>query len=166
MDYLVTGPAGRPDMAPWLFTEAIMKGEPIKVFNHGKMQRDFAYIDDIVEGVFRIQDVVPSKAEPYSLYNIGNNQPVELSYFIETIEQATGKTAEKNYLDMQPGDVPSPTQTPAGWKPQQGTSPVPGLMRVFQSLWHGMTAGRPTIDQTLIITPTISTYSAFGAVVV
>ena len=78
---------------------------------------------DIVEGVFRIQDVVPSKAEPYSLYNTGNNQPVELSYFIETIEQATGKTAEKNYLDMQPGDVPityadiSRLEAAAGYKP-------------------------------------------------
>ena len=103
--FTVYGPAGRPDMAPWLFTEAILKDQPIKVFNHGKMQRDFTYIDDIVEGVIRIQDVIPSGEIPYSLYNIGNNQPIELSRFIEAIETATGKTAEKIYMDMQPGDV-------------------------------------------------------------
>jgi len=87
--FTVYGPAGRPDMAPWLFTEAILKGEPIKVFNHGKMQRDFTYIDDIVEGVVRISDVIPKGQEqivddpsqstaPYAIYNIGNNQPVQL----------------------------------------------------------------------------------------
>src|SRR5690625_1191920 len=103
--FTVYGPAGRPDMAPWLFTEAILNDEPIKVFNHGKMQRDFTYIDDIVEGVVRIQDVIPTGEIPYSLYNIGNNQPIELSRFIKAIETATGKTAEKIYMDMQPGDV-------------------------------------------------------------
>ena len=104
--FTVYGPAGRPDMAPWLFTEAIIKGEPIKVFNHGKMQRDFTYIDDIVEGVIRIQDVVPSETIPYSLFNIGNNQPIELSRFIEAIEIACGYKAEKIMLPMQAGDVP------------------------------------------------------------
>ncbi len=116
--FTVYGPAGRPDMAPWLFTEAILKGEPIKVFNHGKMQRDFTYVDDIVEGVIRIQDVVPSATPdwqgvdpsmshaPYRVYNIGNNQPIELATFIDAIEQACGKTAEKIMLPMQPGDVP------------------------------------------------------------
>lgn len=99
------GPAGRPDMAPWLFTEAILKNQPIKVFNHGKMQRDFTYIDDIVEGVIRIQDVVPTGKPPYALFNIGNNQPIELSRFIKAIETATGRAAEKIMLDMQPGDV-------------------------------------------------------------
>jgi len=103
--FTVYGPAGRPDMAPWLFTEAILNDQPIKVFNHGKMQRDFTYIDDIVEGVVRIQDVIPQGKVPYALYNIGNNQPIELSRFIEAIESACGKTAEKIYLDMQPGDV-------------------------------------------------------------
>ena len=103
--FTVYGPAGRPDMAPWLFTEAILNDQPIKVFNHGKMQRDFTYIDDIVEGVIRIQDVIPTGEIPYSLYNIGNNQPIELSRFIKAIETATGKTAEKIYMDMQPGDV-------------------------------------------------------------
>jgi len=103
--FTVYGPAGRPDMAPWLFTEAILKGEPIKVFNHGRMQRDFTYIDDIVEGVLRIQEVVPGGGVPYSLYNIGNNQPIELSRFIQAIESACGREAEKIFLDMQPGDV-------------------------------------------------------------
>lgn len=108
--FTVYGPAGRPDMAPWLFTEAILKGDPIKVFNHGKMQRDFTYIDDIVEGIIRIQDIVPKEESPtkapYSLYNIGNNKPVELSEFIAAIEQACKRKAQKVYLEMQPGDVP------------------------------------------------------------
>src|SRR5690625_3750641 len=103
--FTVYGPAGRPDMAPWLFTEAILTDQPIKVFNHGKMQRDFTYIDDIVEGVIRIQKVIPTGEIPYSHYNIGNNQPIELSRFIKAIETATEKTAEKIYMDMQPGDV-------------------------------------------------------------
>ena len=103
--FTVYGPAGRPDMAPWLFTEAILQGKPIKVFNHGKMMRDFTYIDDIVEGVMRIQDVIPAGDIPYSLFNIGNNEPIQLSRFIAAIESACGKTAEKIMLPMQPGDV-------------------------------------------------------------
>jgi len=115
--FTVYGPAGRPDMAPWLFTDAILKGEPIKVFNHGKMQRDFTYIDDIVEGVIRIQDVVPTPTPdwkgvdpsmshaPYRIYNIGNNQPIELATFIGAIEKACDKKAEKIMLPMQAGDV-------------------------------------------------------------
>ncbi len=103
--FTVYGPAGRPDMAPWLFTEAILNNQPIKVFNHGKMQRDFTYIDDIVEGIVRIQDVIPVTEIPYTLFNIGNNQPIELSRFISAIESATGKQAEKISLGMQPGDV-------------------------------------------------------------
>lgn len=103
--FTVYGPAGRPDMAPWLFTEAILKGNPIKVFNHGKMMRDFTYIDDIVEGVIRIQEIIPKNAIPYSLFNIGNNEPIQLSRFIAAIETATSKSAEKIMLDMQPGDV-------------------------------------------------------------
>lgn len=103
--FTVYGPAGRPDMAPWLFTEAILKGEPIKVFNHGKMQRDFTYIDDIVEGIVRIRQQPPQGEIPYSLFNIGNNQPIQLSRFIEAIESACDKKAEKIMLPMQPGDV-------------------------------------------------------------
>lgn len=104
--FTVYGPAGRPDMAPWLFTEAILKGRPIKVFNHGKMQRDFTYIDDIVEGIVRIQEQPPMGETPYNLFNIGNNQPIELARFIQAIEIACGKMAEKIMLPMQLGDVP------------------------------------------------------------
>lgn len=103
--FTVYGPAGRPDMAPWLFTEAIIKGEPIKVFNHGKMMRDFTYIDDIVEGIFRIQSLIPNQKIPYSLFNIGNSKPIQLSHFIAAIESATGKIANKIMMDMQAGDV-------------------------------------------------------------
>ncbi|MBA1234360.1 NAD-dependent epimerase [Pseudomonas stutzeri] len=103
--FTVYGPAGRPDMAPWLFTEAILNNQPIKVFNYGKMQRDFTYIDDIVEGIVRIQDAIPTSKVPYTLFNIGNNQPIELSRFIASIEAATGQQAEKISLGMQPGDV-------------------------------------------------------------
>lgn len=111
--FTVYGPWGRPDMAPFLFTDAIANCRPINVFNNGKMQRDFTYIDDIVEGVIRIQDVIPNKKDEdtkesshlYKLYNIGNNLPVELEEFIGCIENALGKNAIKNYLPMQDGDV-------------------------------------------------------------
>ncbi len=119
--FTVYGPWGRPDMALFLFTKAILSGQPIDVFNHGQMRRDFTFVDDIVEGVIRVADHIPtgnpnwsgdhpdpatSKA-PYKIYNIGNNQPVELLYLIETLEKCLGKTAEKNFLPMQPGDVPA-----------------------------------------------------------
>lgn len=122
--FTVYGPAGRPDMAPWLFTEAILQDKPIKVFNHGKMTRDFTYIDDIVEGVIRIQDVIPADSIPYSLFNIGNNEPIQLSRFIAAIETALGKSAEKIMLDMQAGDVErtyadtSRLEVAVGYKPQ------------------------------------------------
>lgn len=103
--FTVYGPAGRPDMAPWLFTQAVLKNQPIKVFNHGKMQRDFTYIDDVVEGIVRIQNIIPKTDIPYSLFNIGNNKPIELSRFITAIESATGKVAKKINLGMQAGDV-------------------------------------------------------------
>lgn len=105
--FTVYGPWGRPDMAPWLFTEAISQGRPIKVFNNGDLMRDFTYVDDIVEGIVRIQNVLPTATQgvPYKLYNIGNNQPVKLESFISTIEQALGKVAQKQYLPMQDGDV-------------------------------------------------------------
>ncbi|MEH6449836.1 MAG: NAD-dependent epimerase [Oleispira sp.] len=111
--FTVYGPWGRPDMAPFLFTDAIANDRSIKVFNNGKMQRDFTYIDDIVEGVIRIQNVIPNKENNpvsegsplYKVFNIGNNQPVELEEFIGCIENALGKTAVKQYLPMQDGDV-------------------------------------------------------------
>lgn len=117
--FTVYGPWGRPDMAPFIFTKKILAGEPIDVFNHGQHKRDFTYIDDIVEGVVRTLDQVafansewsgeapdPSTSKaPYRIYNIGSNNPVELSRFIEVIEERTGKKAQKNLLPMQPGDV-------------------------------------------------------------
>ncbi len=118
--FTVYGPWGRPDMALFKFTKAILAGEPIDVYNRGDMRRDFTYIDDIVEGVIRVMDRVPepnadwsgnapdpaTSASRYALYNIGNNQPVELMYVIETLESCLGQTATKNLLPMQPGDVP------------------------------------------------------------
>lgn len=119
--FTVYGPWGRPDMALFLFTKAIIAGEPIQVFNEGRMRRDFTYIDDIVEGVFRTAEQIAapnpewsaaqpdpgSSGVPYRIYNIGNNQPVELGRFIEVIEAAVGKPAKKELLPMQPGDVPA-----------------------------------------------------------
>jgi len=117
--FTVYGPWGRPDMSPSLFAGAILRDDAINVFNEGKMQRDFTYIDDIVEGVIRVIDKVaepnaeydkssPDPATsyaPYRVYNIGNNEPVELMEFIETIEDAVGRKAEKNMMGMQDGDV-------------------------------------------------------------
>ncbi len=118
--FTVYGPWGRPDMALFLFTRKILAGEPIDVFNFGNHTRDFTYIDDIVEGVIRTLDRVPgpdagfdplaptpaTSAAPYRVYNIGNHTPVQLSRYIELIEEATGKKAQKNLLPLQPGDVP------------------------------------------------------------
>ena len=117
--FTVYGPWGRPDMAPMLFARAILAGEPIKVFNHGKMQRDFTYIDDIVEGVLRccdkpatansefdpLQPDPATAAAPHRVFNIGNSQPTELLRFIEVMEQALGRKAIKDFQPMQPGDV-------------------------------------------------------------
>lgn len=119
--FTVYGPWGRPDMAPFLFAAAILKGEPIKIFNHGNMKRDFTYIDDIVEGVIRATDrnavinesydpVIADPAtsySPYRIFNIGNSDPVPLMEFIGALEKAIGKTAEKIFLPMQDGDVPA-----------------------------------------------------------
>ena len=118
--FTVYGPWGRPDMALFLFTRAILAGRPIDVYNQGRMRRDFTYIDDITEGVVRAADRVPApdptwsgsapdpgtSAAPYRLYNIGNNQPVELLHFIAVLERALGRTAQRNLLPLQPGDVP------------------------------------------------------------
>lgn len=119
--FTVYGPWGRPDMALFLFTKAILAEEPIDVFNEGRMQRDFTYIDDIVTGVLLTADRPPiphpdwdsahpdpaSSRAPYRLYNIGNNRPVELLHLIEVLEQTLGRAAVKNFLPMQPGDVPA-----------------------------------------------------------
>jgi len=119
--FTVYGPWGRPDMALFKFTHNILAGKPIDVFNNGNHQRDFTYIDDIVEGVIRVLDKIPepnpewsgdapdsaSSTAPYRIYNIGNNNPVELMHYIEVLEECLGKTAVKNMLPMQPGDVPA-----------------------------------------------------------
>ena len=119
--FTVYGPWGRPDMALFLFTKAILEDKAIDVFNNGEMLRDFTYIDDIVEGVVRVIDNIPtpnpqwngknpdphSSKAPYKIYNIGNNNPVKLMDFIEAIEKEVGKTAQKNMLPLQPGDVPA-----------------------------------------------------------
>ena len=136
--FTVYGPWGRPDMALFLFTKNILEDKPIDVFNYGKHRRDFTYIDDIVEGVTRVLDQIPgpnpnwdgmapdsaTSYAPYRLYNIGNNQPVDLSHYIEVIEKKLGKTAKKNFLPLQPGDVPDTYADVAdlvkdvGFKPQ------------------------------------------------
>lgn len=156
--FTVYGPWGRPDMAMFLFTKAILEGRPIDVFNQGQMQRDFTYVDDIVEGVIRVIDHAPqglaedseqindpsrSKA-PYKVYNIGNSFPVLLMDFIEAIEKATGITATKNLLPMQPGDVPatwadvSDLEADLGYKPatpiQEGVNKFVAWYREFYRL--------------------------------
>ncbi len=139
--FTVYGPWGRPDMALFIFTKAILEGRPIDVFNQGKMQRDFTYVDDIVDGVIRTLDH-PATANaawsgdkpdpgtssaPARIYNIGNHRPVELLHFIEVLEKALGKKAEKRLLPLQPGDVPATyadiedLTTDVGFKP---TTPI------------------------------------------
>jgi UDP-glucuronate 4-epimerase len=105
--FTVYGPWGRPDMAYFKFVRAIAEDRPIDVYNFGNMKRDFTYIDDVIEGVMRVTYKPPVGQTPYKIYNLGNNSPVALGEFIETIEKAMGKTAIKNFLPMQPGDVPS-----------------------------------------------------------
>lgn len=119
--FTVYGPWGRPDMALFIFTKAILENKPIDVYNYGKMQRDFTYISDIVQGIIKVLDNPPkgnknwnpknpdpsSSVAPYKIYNIGNNEPVELMYFVKTIEEELGKKAKINLLPIQPGDVPA-----------------------------------------------------------
>ncbi len=119
--FTVYGPWGRPDMAMWIFTKAIMAGEPIKLFNHGKMRRDFTYVDDVVETIVRMVERPPggnanwsgeapdpsSSAAPWRIYNIGNNNPVELLEVVRLLEEAIGKKAKRELMPMQPGDVPA-----------------------------------------------------------
>ena len=136
--FTVYGPWGRPDMALFLFTKAILEDRPIDVFNHGKMRRDFTYIDDIAEGVIRVLDRPPQAAPdfdkqipdpatswaPYRVFNIGNHQPVELMAYIEALEQALGKTAKKNFLPLQDGDVPATYADTSELKHVTGFSPA------------------------------------------
>jgi len=149
--FTVYGPWGRPDMALFLFTKAIIDGRPIDVFNHGRMSRDFTYVDDVVEGVFRVMQRPPkpesqtatssspaNSAAPYRIYNIGNHEPVELLRFIEVLESALGLKARLNFLPMQPGDVPATyadveaLQRDVGFKPN--TSIEVGIERFVR--WY------------------------------
>ncbi|HJV25095.1 MAG TPA: NAD-dependent epimerase [Aromatoleum sp.] len=156
--FTVYGPWGRPDMALFLFTKAILEGRPIDVFNHGKMKRDFTYIDDIVEGVIRTLDRVaepdpafdplnpdPSRGKaPYRVFNIGNNNPVELMSFIEAIEEAVGQKAEKNFLPMQDGDVPATYADTnelnawTGFAPAMSVREGVGRFVAWYRAYHGM----------------------------
>ncbi|MFL5758901.1 MAG: NAD-dependent epimerase [Thermomicrobiales bacterium] len=150
--FTVYGPWGRPDMAYFKFTKAILAGEPIDLYNYGQMRRDFTYIDDVVEGVVRSLDTIPSatpnwdassadpatSSAPFRIYNIGNNQPVELSRFVEVLEQTLGKTAQKNLVPIQPGDVPetyadiSRLEAAVGYRPS--TSIEDGLAKFVE--WY------------------------------
>jgi UDP-glucuronate 4-epimerase len=146
--FTVYGPWGRPDMAMWLFADAILEGRPIKLFNHGKMRRDFTYVDDVVESVVRLidrpaapnaewsgddPDPATSRA-PWRVYNIGNNAPVEVTDVVRLIEQALGRTAQREFLPMQPGDVPATyadvaaLQAAVGFKPE---TPIDEGVRQF-----------------------------------
>ena len=136
--FTVYGPWGRPDMAYYLFTDAIINDRPIKVFNHGKLERDFTYVDDIVEGIVKVLPL-PPKANPlwneetddlsgsfapYKIYNIGNNQPLQLEKFISVLEQTIGKKANKIYVDMQPGDVLRTCADVSGLEKTIGFKPI------------------------------------------
>jgi UDP-glucuronate 4-epimerase len=145
--FTIYGPWGRPDMAPFKFVDAIEKGRPIDVYNHGRMERDFTYIADLVEAIVRLVDCVPridaddpsvSPAAPFRIVNIGRGAPVNLMDFIAAVERATGKTAIRNYLDMQPGDMQrtfadsSLLERLTGYRPQ--TSVEEGVAALVE--WH------------------------------
>ncbi len=151
--FTVYGPWGRPDMALFLFTKAILEGNPIDVYNHGKMKRDFTYIDDIVEGIVRVLDQPatsdqefdpthpdPARSDaPYRIYNIGNSSPVQLLMYIETLEEYLGKTAIKNFLPLQQGDVPESDADTSELKKATGFSPSTNVkegIRKFVEWYH------------------------------
>ncbi|RKZ41365.1 MAG: capsular biosynthesis protein CpsI [Candidatus Parabeggiatoa sp. nov. 3] len=156
--FTVYGPWGRPDMALFKFTKAILEDQPIDIYNHGQMRRDFTYIDDIVEGVVRVLDKIPESntmwssdaPDPstsparYRLYNIGNNNPVELMHYIETLEKALGKTAKKNMLPMQAGDVPATyadvddLEREVAFKPQTSIEDGIGRFVNWYKRYHGL----------------------------
>lgn len=150
--FTVYGPWGRPDMALFLFTKAILDGKPINVFNHGQMVRDFTYVDDIAEGVVRVLDRVATpepgydamKSDPahsnapYRIFNIGNHAPIQLMAFIEAIEKAVGKEAQKNFMPLQDGDVPAThadVEELAAWTDFRPAMPVPDGVAKFVA-WY------------------------------
>ena len=152
--FTVYGPWGRPDMALFLFADAMLKGEPIKVFNHGKMIRDFTYVDDIVESIKRLvvkpassnpdwngdHPHIPTSSAPYQIFNIGNNNPVQLMDYIQALEKALGKEAKKDFMDIQPGDVPAThadataLENYVGFRPQ--TSVEEGVQKFVEWYQH------------------------------
>lgn len=154
--FTVYGPWGRPDMAMWIFTKAILAGEPIPVFNHGKMQRDFTYVDDIVSGVVAVLDSPPAddgqkkaggSTKPHALYNIGNNHSEELSHMIDVLEDAIGKKAVRDLQPMQPGDVQataadiSAIQNDLGFEPSTRIEDgIPKFVDWYRS-YHGNQTG-------------------------
>ncbi len=150
--FTVYGPWGRPDMAAFIFTRAILDGRPIDVFNHGDMERDFTYIDDIVSGVTAVLDRAPppdADGVRHALYNIGNHRPERLLRFIEVLEAAIGRRADKRMLPMQPGDVRStyadiePLRRDFGWQP---TTPIEvGLPKMVQ--WYRAHYGPPALQE-------------------
>ncbi|NQW92902.1 MAG: NAD-dependent epimerase [Polaromonas sp.] len=150
--FTVYGPWGRPDMAYFLFTKAILAGTPIDVFNHGNMQRDFTYIDDIVEGVVRVLDRcamgAAESAAPHRIFNIGNHQPVPLLAFIESLEKNLEKTVEKRLLPMQDGDVPATYADVSALKAWVGFSPDTPLAEGLAKFvaWYRTFYGGPGID--------------------
>jgi UDP-glucuronate 4-epimerase len=134
--FTVYGPWGRPDMAMWIFTSKILSGQPIPVFNHGRMQRDFTYIDDIVSGVIGCLDHAPEddgavkaggSRSPHRLYNIGNNRPEELMYLIAVLEDACGRKAQIDFQPMQPGDVPATFADISAIAQDIGFAPTTGI---------------------------------------
>ena len=152
--FTVYGPWGRPDMAMWIFTKAILEGRPIDVFNHGRMQRDFTYVDDIVSGVIACLDNPPAddgrpkaggSPGPHAIYNIGNNRSEELGHMIDLIEEACGRKAERNLLPMQDGDVPATfadidaIRGDLGYRPTTAIADgVPRFVRWYKE-YHGLT---------------------------
>ena len=155
--FTVYGPWGRPDMSVFLFTEAILAGRPIEIFNEGRMRRDFTYVDDIVDGVRRVVDLVPepnpawsgaapdpaTSSAPFALFNLGNNQPVELMEMIATLEQALGCQAKKVMLPMQPGDVTATyadikeLAAATGFAPRTGlTEGIGRFVRWYRDVWE------------------------------
>jgi UDP-glucuronate 4-epimerase len=142
--FTVYGPWGRPDMAPFLFIRAILENRPVKVFNNGNMQRDFTYIDDIVEGTVRAMDKIPASAPvPFKIYNIGYGSPVNLMTFIETMEKNAGRKAKKELLPMQPGDVPvtwadiKEFEADTGYRPKTGIAEgIPKFVEWYREFYR------------------------------
>ena len=145
--FTVYGPYGRPDMAPFLFMDAIQKGKPIRVFNNGQMLRDFTYIDDIVQGVLRVMNHAPQQSDPAKIYNIGHSTPVKLSDFIETIEQVIGRKAICKYEVMQPGDVPCTYADTTRLEKEFGFRPDTSLQDGIRKLYAWYVDFMPYLEQ-------------------